>query len=148
MDAKGLREKFSEFALEASRFSREAFPAPPPPARASETVGRNVAIARAVFGKWSPEIMTALYTARRLGFEELRQDLRPVSRRVLSMKLKGLEGAGMVARKPVKGGGRRVEYSLTEDGLLVARLAEPFFLFLRLELSGGLGARGPPGAEG
>lgn len=75
-----------------------------------------------------------LYSMRRLGFEQLRKRLSPISKRVLSLKLKALEGIGIVRRDVLSSRPPSVEYSLTANGLLAARLAEPFFLFLRVEL--------------
>ncbi|MDV3276841.1 MAG: helix-turn-helix transcriptional regulator [Nitrososphaerales archaeon] len=128
---KELRSLFEKFALQASAFSREVYPTPASPYGSKESVDLNLRITKAIFGKWAPEIVVALYTTKKMGFEELRKTLRPISRRVLSLKLKKLEAMGFVRREVLSARPPRVEYSLTDDGLLTARLAEPFFLFLR-----------------
>jgi DNA-binding HxlR family transcriptional regulator len=91
----------------------------------------NLEITRTVFSKWSTDILVALFSLGGVGFEELRRSLRGVSPRVLSLKLKGLESLGLVARNVLNVRPPRVEYRLTESGLTVARLGEPVLLFLR-----------------
>ena len=98
----------------------------------SEAVEANLAITRALFGKWAAEIIIVLYAERELGFEELRRHLPSVSPRVLSKKLKDLESFSIVHRETLSTHPPRVRYSLTENGIIVARLAEPIFLFLRV----------------
>jgi DNA-binding HxlR family transcriptional regulator len=127
-----LRERFREFSESASRFSRGIEPIPSRTGLA-ETADLNLRIARTVFGKWSLEILVLLYTMKRLGFEEARRSLGKISSRVLSEKLKQLEGEGLVLRGVVSSSPPRVSYALTEKGLIVARLGEPVFLFLRQE---------------
>jgi DNA-binding HxlR family transcriptional regulator len=132
-DKRKLRSLFEAFGFQASKFSRRILPGPDP-VSPSDSVDLNLRIARAFFGKWAPELVVALYTAKRMGFEDLRKKLRPISRRVLSAKLKKLEAMGIVRRDILSHRPQRVVYALTDEGLLAARLAEPFFLFLRLEL--------------
>lgn len=130
-----VSKRFQEFANVASSFSRELFPSPSSLAASAESVDLNMKVAKVVFGKWGPEILIALYTTKKMGFEELRRHLKPISRRILSLKLKHLEKLEMVRRTVLVSRSPRVDYSLTVKGLLTAKLAEPFFLFLRLELS-------------
>src|SRR2546423_882862 len=92
----------------------------------------NIRIARTVFGKWSVEILTFLYSARVARFQELRKALGEISARVLSLKLARLEGLGFVHRAVIDTRPPGVEYSLTDKGREVAKLGEPVFLYLRL----------------
>lgn len=91
----------------------------------------NLAISRAVFGKWSLDILVALYSLRSMGSQQLRSHLSGVTPRVLSAKLKALEGLGLVRRTVLPTRPPRVSYRLTTDGRTVARLGEPVILFLR-----------------
>lgn len=128
-----LSTKFSDFAEQCSRFSREiatvaAIPSSMDP---DENAQLNLRIARIVFSKWSVDILALLYTNRFIGFQELRKGLRTISSRVLSLKLKQMEGLGLVQRAVLQTRPPRVQYSLTEKGLKVAKLGEPVFLYLR-----------------
>jgi DNA-binding HxlR family transcriptional regulator len=97
----------------------------------SETAELNLRIARTVFGKWSLEILVLLYAMKQLGFEDARKSLGGISPRVLSEKLKQLEAEDLVLREVLSVSPPRVRYRLTDKGLIVARLGEPVFLFLR-----------------
>jgi len=98
---------------------------------ASKTAEINLEIARAVFGKWSIEILAILYHIGPLGFEELRRRLGVISPRVLSTKLKVMESQALVERLVRTSRPIGVRYSLTDEGLTVAKLGEPIFLYLR-----------------
>jgi len=127
-----LAARFEAFSEGASKFSRGI----EPHAEGrwmTEEAEANLRIARTVFGKWSLEILVLLYTMKRLGFEQMRKSLGGISPRVLSEKLKLLEGEGLVRRQVLSVAPTRVHYSLTQKGLTVARLGEPVFLFLRRE---------------
>ena len=127
-----LAARFEAFSEGASKFSRGIEPHAEGQGM-SEEAEANLRIARTVFGKWSLEILVLLYTMKRLGFEQMRKSLGGISPRVLSQKLKLLEGEGLVQRQVLSVAPTRVRYSLTQKGLTVARLGEPVFLFLRRE---------------
>jgi DNA-binding HxlR family transcriptional regulator len=91
---------------------------------------KDIRLVRAVFGKWSTEVLVALHSAPSIGFEELRRSLPGISPRVLSLKLKALEQHGMVLREIVDTRPPRVHYSLTDRGWTVAWLSDPILLFL------------------
>jgi DNA-binding HxlR family transcriptional regulator len=91
----------------------------------------NVHVARTMFGKWSLEILSALYGARSIGFEELRRTLQGITASVLSYRLKRMEAHGLVAREVQATRPVRVRYRLTSKGLTVAVLGEPVFLYLQ-----------------
>ncbi|HEV2225422.1 MAG TPA: winged helix-turn-helix transcriptional regulator [Nitrososphaerales archaeon] len=90
----------------------------------------NLKLAKTVFSKWSIEILTILYSVRSASYGDLRRGLKGVSSRVLSEKLKRLEMGGLLRRAIVEGRPPRTTYSLTDDGITVAKLGEPVFLFL------------------
>lgn len=129
-----LERKFAEFADLCSRFSREIaeaaslFSTKDP----AENVQRNLQIARTIFGKWSVDIMALLYTKREVGFQDMRKALGPISSRVLSSKLGGLQELGLIQREVLGTKPPRVQYSLTPKGRRVAKLGEPVFLYLRM----------------
>jgi DNA-binding HxlR family transcriptional regulator len=123
-------EVFRRFSEQASSFSRGIEPLPSGTLM-PESADVNLRIARTVFGKWSLEILVLLYSMKEVGFEEARRSLGKISSRVLSEKLKQLEGEKLVRRRVVSSSPPRVSYALTERGLIVARLGEPVFLFLR-----------------
>lgn len=72
------------------------------------------------------EILAILYTYKEVSFSQLKSYLKGISSKTLSEKLKML-GRYVLNSRPVK-----VKYSLTDDGLVIARLGEPIFLYLRL----------------
>ena len=128
-----LDARIRHFAEEARRFSREFSQASGSvfirdPVRSAP---RNVQLAKSLFAKWSIEILFALYALRELGFQELRDTMGSITPRVLSQRLRALEERGLVLRRVLASRPTRVLYSLTDDGLLLARLGEPVFLFLK-----------------
>jgi DNA-binding HxlR family transcriptional regulator len=145
-----LDRRFLEFTELARRFSHElvlrAGPIfPPDPVESAE---KNVDLAKAIFGKWSIEILLVLYQARSIGFQDLRRHLKQISSRVLAQKLRLLEERGLVHRAVLPTRPTRVIYSLTDDGLILAKLGEPVFLFLRsrADRPHRSGTRGPAAA--
>jgi len=92
---------------------------------------RELPVVRAIFGKWSSDVLVALHAVPGAGFEELRRMLPGVSPRVLSQKLKELERNGMVHREILTTRPPKVRYSLTERGWTIAWLAHPVLLYLR-----------------
>ncbi len=128
-----LDARLRRFAEEARRFSRDFTEASGSvfirdPVRSAQS---NVELSKALFSKWSIEILFALYALRELGFQELRDAMGSITPRVLSERLRSLEERGLVARKVLETRPTRVHYSLTDDGLLLARLGEPVFIFLK-----------------
>ncbi len=128
-----LASLFRDFSDRSLEFSREVIERSGVAATTNNDHARlNIRIARTVFGKWSVEILTFLYSARVARFQELRKALGEISARVLSLKLARLEGLGFVHRAVIDTRPPGVEYSLTEKGREVAKLGEPVFLYLRL----------------
>jgi DNA-binding HxlR family transcriptional regulator len=103
-------------------------PEPDPVAAARQ----DLHLVRAIFGKWSTDVLLALHAVPSAGFEELRRGLTGISPRVLSLKLKELEESGMVHREIIDARPPRVRYALTDRGWTVGWLAQPVLLYLRL----------------
>ncbi len=101
------------------------------PEVSSEETQQDLKLLRTVFGKWSPEVLTALHVAPAEGFESLRRRLQGISPRILSLKLKELEEKGMIHREVIDSRPPRVRYSLTERGWTVAWLTQPVLLYLK-----------------
>ncbi|HEV2138113.1 MAG TPA: helix-turn-helix domain-containing protein [Nitrososphaerales archaeon] len=119
------RQSSAEFAREMARLLYRKSRVSP-----EATAKVNLKLAKTVFSKWSIEILTILYSARMVSYGDLKRGLRGITSRVLSDKLKKLEIGGLVRREIVDGRPPRTSYSLTEDGITVAKLGEPVFLFL------------------
>ena len=66
-------------------------------------------------GAWTPNIIWYLSGGARR-FSELKEDITPVSAKVLSTRLKELEAKGVVERVVVATSPPTVEYSLTDLG--------------------------------
>jgi DNA-binding HxlR family transcriptional regulator len=66
-------------------------------------------------GAWTPNIIWYLSGGARR-FSELRADIRPISAKMLSTRLKELEDKGVVDRRVVDTSPPSVEYSLTPLG--------------------------------
>lgn len=128
-----LASLFRAFSERSSEFSREVIERSGLRTTTSADHARlNIRVARTLFGKWSVEILTFLYTAHVARFQEIRKALGDISARVLSLKLARLESQGFVHRAVLDTRPPGVEYSLTEKGRGVAKLGEPVFLYLRL----------------
>jgi DNA-binding HxlR family transcriptional regulator len=66
-------------------------------------------------GMWTPNIIWYLSAGARR-FSELREDVKPISAKMLSTRLKEMEAAGIVDRTVVDTSPPSVEYSLTPLG--------------------------------
>jgi len=95
-------------------------------------VKENLKIIETVFAKWSLDILMVTYLHEAVGFQELKASLGSISSRVLSVRLRQMEALGLLLREVTNEHPPRTRYSLTPDGLTVARLGEPVFLFLRM----------------
>lgn len=68
-------------------------------------------------GKWKPRIVWALIRTGKARFSALRRACPPISDRILSRELKGLEAAGLIRREQRPHLPTHTEFSLTELGL-------------------------------
>lgn len=66
-------------------------------------------------GAWTPNIIWYLSGGARR-FSELREDVKPISAKMLSTRLKEMEAIGVVDRRVVDSSPPSVEYSLTPLG--------------------------------
>jgi DNA-binding HxlR family transcriptional regulator len=139
-----LSTLFEEFAERSLEFSREVVERSGRQASmaSGENARLNLQVARTVFGKWSVEVLTFLYSKPKSRFQEIKNALGEISARVLSLKLARLEDLGLVDRAVLDTRPPAVQYSLTDQGRQLAMLGEPVFLYLRLT-EGLLGSVGP-----
>lgn len=83
-------------------------PKPPPGCPLTECMS-------VIGGAWTPNVIWSLRAGPRR-FSELRLDIPPVSPKVLTMRLRGLEEKGVLKRKVKPTSPPSVEYSLTALG--------------------------------
>ncbi len=91
----------------------------------------NLRIVRTAFGKWALDLLGALAPRRRATFGELRKELRGISARVLSAKLKLLEEAGLVVRTVIPSRPPRPEYALTDRAHTLLKLSSKVLAYAR-----------------
>jgi DNA-binding HxlR family transcriptional regulator len=128
-----LDERIRRFTEAATQFSREFTTVAGPlfGRESARSSALNVGLAKSLFSKWVIEILLLLFATGEIGFQDLRRELRTISPRVLSQKLRLLEERDLVRRTILATRPARVHYSLTDDGLYLAKLGEPVFIFLR-----------------
>jgi len=97
----------------------------------ANAVKDNLDVMKKVFGKWSVEIILSTYSLKSVRFGDLRRLLNGISSRVLSKKLKDLEELGFLERSVIESRPPKVMYTLSEKGVLLAKLGEPVILYLR-----------------
>ena len=68
-----------------------------------------------IAGAWAPNVIWNLRAGARR-FSELKDDIPPISSKILSARLKDLERRGVVSRRVCDTSPPSVEYSLTELG--------------------------------
>ena len=131
---RNLMDRFTVLAETCARFSAEVYRRTGTPIEADVegTVRRNVEIAETVFGKWSLEILAAMYLVKSIGVSDLKKALRKISDPILKKKLRSLEKAGLIQRQPSGYASSEAQYYLTHKGLMITRLGEPVFLYIRL----------------
>jgi DNA-binding HxlR family transcriptional regulator len=129
-----LSALFEDFADRSIEFSRQIIERSGRDASmaSGENARLNLQVARTVFGKWSVEVLTFLYSRPKSRFQEIKNALADISARVLSLKLARLEDLGLVHRAVLDTRPPAVQYSLTDQGRQLAKLGEPVFLYLRL----------------
>ncbi len=93
---------------------------------------RSARIIGSISKKWTVPIIYLLYRSGSLGFSELAKLLMGISSRTLSLRLKSLEGKGWIQREVMNDRPPRVLYSLTDRGSLLAKMAGPMYLYIRL----------------
>ena len=126
------KDRFAEFADESVRFVEEASEELREDLDPIEEAQRSSRIIGAMTKKWTVPIIYLLYRTGELRFSRFQKLLMGISSRTLSIRLKDLEGQGWVRREVVDDRPPRVLYSLTERGTIVAKLAGPMYLYIRL----------------
>jgi len=67
--------------------------------------------------KWMLYILREfLYADQKQGFNKLMKELKPISSRTLSLKLKTLQERGLIKRKVIDSQPVKIEYEITEQG--------------------------------
>ena len=129
-----LMERFAVLSEMCFRFSQDIYlrTGAVPELDVEETVRRNVSIARRVFGDRFLEILATIYLKKSVGAGELAAILGGLTTPDISRKLRVLEMAGLVESGPSFGEPDQTRFSLTHKGVVIARLGEPVFLYLRL----------------
>ncbi len=125
-------DRFAAFADECVRFVEEASEELREEVDPIEEAQRSSRIIGAITKKWTVPIIYLLYRTGQLRFSRFRELLMGISSRTLSLRLKDLEGRGWVHREVVEARPPRVLYSLTETGTMVAKMAGPMYLYIRL----------------
>ncbi|MDX1534807.1 MAG: helix-turn-helix domain-containing protein [Thermoplasmata archaeon] len=126
-------DRFVEFADACVRFVEEMSAELPEEADPIEEAQRLAAIVGPITKKWTVPIIYILFQTGELRFSRFRELLMGISSRTLSLRLKELEARGWVRRKVVGERPPGVLYSLTEAGTMVAKMAGPMSLYLRLK---------------
>ncbi len=125
-------DRFAAFADACVRFVEEEGQALREEMDPIEEAQRSSRIIGSITKKWTVSIIYLLYRSGELGFSRLRQLLMGISSRTLSLRLKSLEGLGWVRREVVADRPPRVLYSLTDQGPMLAKMAGPMYLYIRL----------------
>lgn len=94
-----------------------------------ERLSETLEALKALFAPWNTEILFLLYMRDSQRFNQLKRGLGGISSRVLTDKLQHLADHGLVEREEAQQG-RRVDYRLTEHGLVVARHLHPLVFYL------------------
>lgn len=126
-----LAERFRKFTDESTNFSQEVVALLNSRYNFSpeDRVKANLFLARTVFSKWSIEILTVLYGLRSATFGELKKNVKGIAPPILSAKLRRLEEGNMIKRTLIGSRPPKALYTLTERGLVVAKLGEPVLLY-------------------
>lgn len=91
-------------------------------------LGSTVGLLAPLAGPWNLEVVFALFVHGPQRFGGLKRTLAGVSSRVLTDKLRALEGNGLVSRRSEP---PAVTYRLTPHGEVVARHLHPIVFYLR-----------------
>jgi DNA-binding HxlR family transcriptional regulator len=93
----------------------------------------TVEVLQLILQKWVIEIMHILFLEERLRFNDIKRNLKGISSRTLTSKLRLLQDAGFIERDVTSERPTIVEYSLTKKGHILAELSCPIICFLKLE---------------
>src|SRR3989475_1831170 len=113
-----LMERFAVLSEMCFRFSQDIYlrTGSVPEMEVEETIGRNVSIARRVFGNRFLEILATIYLKKAVGANELATTLGDFTKSEMVRRLRVLETAGLVERRDVFGDPATARDSLTPKG--------------------------------
>lgn len=75
--------------------------------------------------KWSLLVINEIGNHKKIGFNELRRELRSITAKSLTTTLSELQSNGLIGKKIFEGKIPRSEYSLTDEGNRLYRLIIP-----------------------
>src|SRR3989454_2671338 len=131
-------ERFAVLSEMCFRFSQDIYlrTGSVPEMEVEETIGRNVSIARRVFGNRFLEILATIYLKKAVGANELATTLGDFTKSEMVRRLRVLETAGLVERGHSFDDPDSAPYSLTHKGAGLARLRGAVVFFFRLAQGG------------
>src|SRR2546430_8872691 len=117
-----LMERFAVFSELCFRVSQDIYlrTGSVPEMEVEETIGRNVSIARRVFGNRFLEILATIYLKKAVGANELATILGDFTKPEMVRRLRVLESAGLVERGHSFDDPASARYSLTHKGNVIA----------------------------
>src|SRR2546425_8034900 len=129
-----LMERFAVLSEMCFRFSQDIYlrTGSVPEMEVEETIGRNVSIARRVFGNRFLEILATIYLKKAVGANELATILGDFTKPEMVRRLRVLESAGLVERGRSFDDPGSARYSPTHKGTAITRPREPGVFYLRL----------------
>ena len=77
-----------------------------------------------VEGKWKWIILWEIYKTKVIRYNKLKDNLKPISHKILSEQLKDLERNNLIHREQYNEVPPKVEYSLTEEGMTLIPILE------------------------
>src|SRR3989449_4016246 len=136
-------ERFAVLSEMCFRFSQDIYlrTGSVPEMEVEETIGRNVSIARRVFGNRFLEILATIYLKKAVGANELATILGDFTKQEMVRRLRVLESAGLGERGESFDDPGPAPDSLTHQRTVIARPREPGVFYLML---GRGGSTAPP----
>src|SRR2546422_4312228 len=128
-----LMERFAVLSEMCFRFSQDIYlrTGSVPEMEVEETIGRNVSIARRVFGNRFLEILATIYLKKAVGANELATILGDFTKPEMVRRLRVLESAGLGERGQSFDGPDSARDNLPPKRARLSRPAQPGFLYLR-----------------
>jgi DNA-binding HxlR family transcriptional regulator len=93
----------------------------------------TVEVLKIVTQKWVIEIIHVHFIEGQLRFNDIQRNLKGISSRTLSSKLRLLEDTGFMKRVVVSERPNISEYALTTKGNIIAELSAPIIIYLKLD---------------
>src|SRR2546428_1854333 len=133
-----LMERFAVLSEMCFRFSQDIYlrTGSVPEMEVEETIGRNVSIARRVFGNRFLEILATIYLKKAVGANELATILGDFTKPEMVRRLRVLESAGGVERGESLADTDPARYNLTHKRTGITPLGVAGLLYLKLHEGG------------